>query len=152
MAAIEKNHILGLVVWLAVLDLILLALAGYCLDKLFDGALPGQNGATFTLIVLSLVAGMLLVAAIISGVTHFHHYNSGSVGSASTTALIAWVAMLLAFGLACKQIDLGGTGSKTQALEAFVFITTIFTTIYVLILHGGLFHPKLGVGYNSGTV
>ncbi|CAM6124434.1 unnamed protein product [Calypogeia fissa] len=148
MAVVEKHHVLGLVIWLAILDLVLLALAGYCFDKLVDGALAGVNGATYSLIIVSLVAGLLLVAAIIAGGSHFHHYSSGSVGSASTTALIAWVVMLLAFGFACKQIDLGGTASRTQALEAFVFILTFFETIYVLILYGGLFNPKFGVGYS----
>jgi hypothetical protein len=144
---VEKHHLLGFAIFLAILDIIVIGLAGNIMDRLFNGNAPGVNGVTFTFVIITLVAAMLTVAAIISGVTHSHHYSSGSVGSAYTTALIAWVATLLAFGFACKEIDMGNTGSREKALEAFVFILAFFETLYVFLLHAGLFNNKFGVGY-----
>lgn len=144
---VEKNHLLGLLGVLLLLDLITVGLAGYCMDKLIDGTLNGTNGATLLLVIVTLIGCGALVAAIVAGLLHFRHYNSGSVGSASATALIAWVIMILAFGFACKHIDLGQTGSRTRALEALVFILAFFETLYVLVLHAGLFNSKVGVGY-----
>ncbi|CAM6119994.1 unnamed protein product [Calypogeia fissa] len=148
-ANVGKRLLLWLIIWLALMDLILLAVAGDGFDKYVDGTLEGFNDATFTVLILALVSGLVLVSAILAGLSHVHHYNPGSVGSATTTALIAWALMMLTFGVACKEIDIGGTKSLVQAVEAFVFLLTLFETIYVGIIFGGLFHPSLGVGYTA---
>lgn len=144
---VEKHHLLGFNLFLALLDLIVIALAGYVIDKSYDGGVRGANGVSFDFAMISLIAGMFVLAQIFSGISHYKHFSSGSVGSASTTALLAWLFTLLAFGWACKEIDVGHTGSREQALEAFVFILAFFETIYVLLLHAGLVNDKWGVGY-----
>ncbi|CAM6125830.1 unnamed protein product [Calypogeia fissa] len=73
-------------------------------NRMIVGALDMVNLATYMFVIVSLMAGLLLMAAVIGGLFHTRYYNSGSLGGASTTALTAWVVMVLAFGLACRVL------------------------------------------------
>ncbi|OAE35560.1 hypothetical protein AXG93_1452s1000 [Marchantia polymorpha subsp. ruderalis] len=147
MAKFEKNHLLGLLVLIVLIDFIVLAIAGWGLDEHIDGTFNVGNGASFYLIMLTLVAGMVVLASAAAGLLHFKHFRGETLSGASSLSLLAWFLMLLAFGVACKAIDLGGEKSKMKALEAFVLILTFFQTAYVAVLHAGIFNSNYGLGY-----
>ena len=56
----------------------------------------------------------------------------------------------LAFGLACKEIHVGGyRGWRLRVLEAFIIIPAFTQLLYVMALHAGLFGNQFGDGYGA---
>ncbi|GJM97332.1 hypothetical protein PR202_ga14252 [Eleusine coracana subsp. coracana] len=81
----------------------------------------------------------------LAGIHHVRSWRGDSLATSAASALIAWAITALAFGLACKEIHIGGhRGWRLRVLEAFVIILGITQLIYVLMLHMGLFTNNHG--------
>ncbi|EXC58967.1 hypothetical protein L484_000734 [Morus notabilis] len=81
---------------------------------------------------------------------HIRAWRNDSLAAAAALSLIAWAITALAFGFACKQINIGGhRGWRLRVLEAFVIILTFTQLMYVLLLHAGTFSSKYGPGYRD---
>jgi hypothetical protein len=138
-----------LVIWLLILDLCLLGVAADAFNRFIDGTLTGANGMTQFVVLFALIEGTFLAAACVVGLSHAFHYNSGSVGPAFATSVIAWGVDILALGFACKEINIGGQGPREKAIESLIIILAFFETIYMLLLLGGLHNSSLGAGYGN---
>lgn len=137
-----------------VLYLIAAILAGWALNRNFDaqrGTGEGAVGNNVTqnfFLPITLIACMVGLASILAGVHHMRLFRSESLAAAAATSLIAWLLVLLAMGLACKQIHTGGKRPKRlKVVEAFMIILALFELLYLLSLHLGFGRA----GHNRGT-
>ena len=117
------------------------------------------NGATFYFLVFAILAGVAGAASKLAGVHHVRAWRHDSLAASAASSLIAWAVTALAFGLACKEIHIGGhRGWRLRVLEAFVIILAFTQLLYVMMLHAGLFggsagyrdHADYGVGGAAG--
>ncbi|KAG6759161.1 hypothetical protein POTOM_035629 [Populus tomentosa] len=110
----------------------------------------GGNGATgffLTFAILACVVGM--VSKFVGG-AHVRAWRGDSLAAAGSASLIAWAITALAFGFACKEINVGGyRGWRLRAVEAFIIILTFTQLLYVLLLHAGMFSSRYGPGYRD---
>ncbi|XP_039137576.1 membrane protein PM19L-like [Dioscorea cayenensis subsp. rotundata] len=137
-----------------IMYIIVVGFASWNLNHFINGqtnhpGVPG-NGATFYFLVFAILAGVVGVASKLSGANHVRVWRNVSLASASSSSVIAWAITALAFGLACKEIHVGGyRGWRLRVLEAFIIILTFSQLIYVLLLHAGMFSGKYGPGYRD---
>lgn len=133
---------------------IVLGFASWCLNHFINGQTNhpsfGGNGATTFFLNFAILAAVLGIASKFAGGNHIRAWRNDSLGAAAASALIAWAITTLAFGFACKQINIGGhRGWRLRVLEAFVIILTFTQLVYVLMLHAGMFSSKYGPGYRD---
>ncbi|XP_048495492.1 membrane protein PM19L isoform X2 [Beta vulgaris subsp. vulgaris] len=122
-----------------VVYLIILGLSSWSLNKYIDGQ---QNHPPSTTGVASVVAGF----------THFRAWSVASMAAAASSAAISWAISGLAFGLAWKEVKLGGRrGKRLQTLEIFLIISTLIHLLYIMLLHAGSFNQKYGLSYGGPT-
>ncbi|KAI3885129.1 hypothetical protein MKW98_002521 [Papaver atlanticum] len=95
-----------------VMYLIVLGLASWSVDKYINGEQHhphlGGNPATSFMLVFALLASVLGISSVITGLLHHRVWRSETLGSAASLAIISWTITALTFGLACKEIALGG--------------------------------------------
>ncbi|KAH7291032.1 hypothetical protein KP509_30G074200 [Ceratopteris richardii] len=119
-----------------VLYVIVLGIAGWALDNTIESLPIYGNEATNTFIQFSLIAGVVGVASIVSGLHLIKDWrDDNNVTANLCSALISWLLLLLAFGLACKEIHMGGEGTTLKFMETFVIILTATHGFYVAMLH-----------------
>ncbi|KAF9606586.1 hypothetical protein IFM89_026848 [Coptis chinensis] len=98
---------------------------------LFPVYFPIGNMATAFFVVFSLIAGLVGMATSIAGITNIIQWTETSLLSAASSSIITWSLTLLAMGLACKEINIGGRDTTLRALETFTIIlsgTQLFCT------------------------
>ncbi|KAF6137251.1 hypothetical protein GIB67_036288 [Kingdonia uniflora] len=133
-----------------VVYLIVLGVAGWSIDKYIDGEEHhhhlGGNAATSHMLVFSLIAGVSGACSVLAGFMHMRYWRSETLAIATSPAILSWAITVLAFGLACKEISMGGhRGRRLQTLEAFIMISTLTQLIYLaLLLHSNRFGPIYG--------
>ncbi|MQL76790.1 hypothetical protein Taro_009188 [Colocasia esculenta] len=137
-----------------IMYIIVIGFSSWNLNHFINGQTnyPGVagNGATFYFLVFAILAGVLGVASKLAGGNHIRAWRSDSLAAASSVAVVAWAVTALAFGLACKEIHLGGyRGWRLRMLEAFVIILGFTQLLYVLMLHAGLLSSRYGPGYRE---
>lgn len=111
----------------------------------------GGNGATPYFLVFAILAGVLGVASKLVGGNHIRAWRNDSLAAAGSSAIVAWAVTALAFGLACKEIDIGfNRGWRLKVLETFTIILGCTQLVYVVLLHAGIFCSKYGPGYRDG--
>ncbi|KAG0493763.1 hypothetical protein HPP92_004757 [Vanilla planifolia] len=155
MAVIGRTLLAPLLLLNFAMYIIVIGFASWCLNHFINGLshYPGVagNGATFYFLVFSILAGVLGVASKLTGANHLRTWRSDSHGAAASSAVIAWAVTVLAFGLACKEIHMGGyRGWRLKTLEAFVIILSFTQLIFVLLLHAGMFASRYGPAYGEG--
>lgn len=138
-----------------IMYLIVIGFASWNLNHYINGETnhPGVagNGATFYFLVFAILAGVVGAASKLAGVHHVRSWGAHSLAAGAASALIAWAITALAFGLACKEIHIGGhRGWRLRVLEAFVIILAFTQLLYVLMLHTGLFGGGDGAGAAAG--
>ncbi|KAH8938962.1 hypothetical protein BDL97_15G011400 [Sphagnum fallax] len=126
-----------------ILYLIAAALAGWALNRDIDSsngtAYSVGNAATQWFLPLALIASVVGLASVLTGVHHVRVYRTDSLSAAHAASLIAWLLTLLAMGLAAKEIHIGGPRTKRlKTLEAFIIILAFFELLYLLSLHAGI--------------
>ncbi|XP_047093621.1 membrane protein PM19L-like [Lolium rigidum] len=158
MAGVGRNMVAPLLVLNLIMYLIVIGFASWNLNHFINGTTnyPGVagNGATFYFLVFAILAGVVGAASKLAGVHHVRAWHGGSLANTAASALVAWAITALAFGLACKEIHIGGyRGWRLRVLEAFVIILMFTQLLYVMMLHMGLFGNQFGAGsggYGAG--
>ncbi|CAM0877747.1 unnamed protein product [Alopecurus aequalis] len=151
MAGMGRNMVAPLLVLNLIMYVIVIGFASWCLNHFINGTnnYPGVagNGATFYFLVFAILAGVVGAASKLAGIHHVRAWRGDSLAANASSALVAWAITALAFGLACKEIHVGGyRGWRLRVLEAFIIILTFTQLIYVLMLHTGLFGNQFGAG------
>nr|WEQ60879.1 plasma membrane 19-like protein [Paeonia lactiflora] len=154
MAAVGKTIAAPLMFLNLIMYIIVLGFASWCLNRFINGQTNnpgfGGNGATIFFLIFSILAGIVGVASKLAGASHIRAWRNDSLAAAGSSSLIAWAITALAFGLACKEINIGGyRGWRLRVLEAFIIILAFTQLLYVLLLHAGLFSSKYGPGYRD---
>ncbi|KAK3148683.1 hypothetical protein QOZ80_3AG0207360 [Eleusine coracana subsp. coracana] len=149
MAGFGRTMIAPLLVLNLIMYIVVIGFASWNLNHFINGQTnyPGVagNGATFYFLVFAILAGVVGAASKLAGIHHVRSWRGDSLATSAASALIAWAITALAFGLACKEIHIGGhRGWRLRVLEAFVIILGITQLIYVLMLHMGLFTNNHG--------
>ncbi|XP_072957910.1 membrane protein PM19L-like [Typha angustifolia] len=137
-----------------IMYIIVVGFASWNLNHFINGQTnyPGVagNGATFYFLVFAILAGVIGVASKLAGANHIRAWRNDSLAAAASSAIVAWAVTALAFGLAIKEIHVGGhRGWRLRVLEAFIIILGVTQFIYVLMLHAGMFSSKYGPGYRD---
>ncbi|EEE63546.1 hypothetical protein OsJ_18362 [Oryza sativa Japonica Group] len=112
MAGVGRTMIAPLLVLNLIMYLIVIGFASWNLNHYINGETnhPGVagNGATFYFLVFAILAGVVGAASKLAGVHHVRSWGAHSLAAGAASALIAWAITALAFGLACKEIHIGG--------------------------------------------
>ncbi|KAG6551366.1 hypothetical protein Mapa_007012 [Marchantia paleacea] len=117
------------------LSIIVLAMAGWMLNREITLGSFGGNHVTPWLSIFSLIAGMTSLAAIMAGLHHLRLWKPDTGAAAQATSWISWFFLVLAFCLAWKEIRVGGRGTRHKVLEAFVIILTVTKFLYTISLY-----------------
>ncbi|KAF5202334.1 Awpm-19-like, partial [Thalictrum thalictroides] len=124
-AGAAKSVAFGLLILNLVLCIIVSIIAGWALNYAVDNTpqtvdqitipahlfpiyFPIGNMATPFFVVFSLIAGLVGLATSIAGINNILQWNVPSLHSAACFSLTTWGLTLLAMGLACKEINIGG--------------------------------------------
>ncbi|KAF6144410.1 hypothetical protein GIB67_024637 [Kingdonia uniflora] len=137
-----------------VLYILVIGFASWSLNKLINGQTNnpgfGGNGATMFFLVFSILAGVVGVTSKLAGASHIRAWRSDSLAAAGSSALITWAITALAFGLACKEINVGGhRGWRLKTLEGLITVLAFTQLLYLLLIHAGMFSSKYGPGYRD---
>ncbi|KAI3469878.1 hypothetical protein Pfo_026541 [Paulownia fortunei] len=133
---------------------IVLGFASWCLNKYINGQTGhpsmGGNGATGHFLTFAILAAVLGIVSKIAGGKHLRAWRNDSLAAACSSSTVAWAVTAFAFGLACKEINVGGwRGWRLRVVEAFVIILAFTQLLYVLVLHAGFFSSTYGPGYRD---
>nr|XP_027120232.1 membrane protein PM19L-like [Coffea arabica] len=110
----------------------------------------GGNGATPFFLTFAILASVLGIASKLAGGNHLRAWRSDSLAAAGASSLVAWAVTILAFGLACKEINVGGRrGWRLKVLEGFIIALGVTQLLYVLLIHAGMFSSRYGPGYRD---
>ncbi|KAL2635585.1 hypothetical protein R1flu_007064 [Riccia fluitans] len=117
--------------------IIVLGLSGWMMNRAITRGGFGGNAATPFFSLVSLLAGMVGIASIITGLHHLRLWRASSGAAAQATAWITWLLLVLAFCLAWKEIHIGRRSTKHRVLEGFIISLTVNHLLYTLALHFG---------------
>ncbi|KAJ3706361.1 hypothetical protein LUZ61_010066 [Rhynchospora tenuis] len=134
--------------------LIVVGYASWNLNHFIHGqaASPGvgANEATIYFLIFAILAGVVGAASILSGLYHNCLWRTDTLPAAASSAVTAWAITALAFGLACKEIHIGGErGWRLRVLEASIVIVAATQLFYVLLLHTGMFNSNYWPDYQD---
>ncbi|KAM7253400.1 hypothetical protein ACFE04_008796 [Oxalis oulophora] len=137
-----------------IMYLIVIGFASWAVNRFVDGQTNhpslGGNGATHFFLTFALLASVVGVISKFAGANHIRAWRSDSLAAAASSSLIAWALTALAFGFACKEINIGGwRGWRLRVVEAFIIILTFTQLLYVLLIHAGMYSSKYGPGYRD---
>ncbi|KAJ4841901.1 Membrane protein pm19l [Turnera subulata] len=154
MATVGRNIAGPLLFLNLIMYCITLGFASWCVNRYINGQTYhpsfGGNGATGFFLTFAILASVVGIVAKLAGSSHIRAWRNDSLAAAGSASLIAWAITALAFGFACKQINLGGhRGWRLRVVEAFTIILAFTQLLYVLLLHAGLFSSKYGPGYRD---
>ncbi|XVE72043.1 hypothetical protein DITRI_Ditri11bG0007000 [Diplodiscus trichospermus] len=132
-----------------VVYLIILGLASWSVDKYINGEQNnphlGGNPSTSFMLMFALMGGVIGACSVLAGLLHHLARRNDSSAAAASLAIISWAFNALAFGMVCKEIILGGPrGKRLQTLEAFITISVVSQSLYVVLLHAamGMFNRR----------
>lgn len=100
---------------------------------------PMRNEATGFMVTFALIAAVVGAASCLSGLHHLRVWNAQSLASSTASSMTAWALTLLAMGLGCKEIHIGGRNTKLITLESFLIIASGTKLFYILLIHAGFF-------------
>ncbi|MBA0600037.1 hypothetical protein Gorai_006236 [Gossypium raimondii] len=154
MATVGRNIAAPLLFLNLIMYFIVLGFASWCFNRFIDGqtAHPsmGGNGATGFFLTISILAAVAGIVSKLAGGGHIRSWRSDSLAEAGSSSLIAWALTALAFGFACKHINIGGRrGWRLRVIEALIIILTLTELLYVCLIHAGLFGSRYGPGYRD---
>ncbi|XVF66375.1 hypothetical protein PTKIN_Ptkin10aG0030800 [Pterospermum kingtungense] len=154
MATVGRNIAAPLLFLNLIMYFIVLGFASWCINRYINGQTyhpsMGGNGATGFFLTFAIVAAVVGIVSKFVGGHHIRSWRSDSLAEAGSSSLIAWALTALAFGFACKHINIGGwRGWRLRILEAFIIILTFTQLLYVLLIHAGVFNSRYGPGYRD---
>ncbi|KAK8480373.1 hypothetical protein V6N13_069989 [Hibiscus sabdariffa] len=151
MATVGRNVAAPLLFLNLVMYFIVLGFASWCVNRYINGQTHhpsmGGNGATGFFLTFSILAAVVGIVSKFAGAHHIRSWRSDSLAAAGSSALIAWALTALAFGFACKHINIGGW--RLKILEAFIIILAFTQLLYVLLIHAGVYSSRYGPGYRD---
>lgn len=100
---------------------------------------PMGNEATGFMVIFALIAAVVGATSSLSGLHHLRVSTAHSLASSAASSMAAWALTLLAMGLACKEIAIGGQNSKLRTLEIFLIILCGTKLLYIFLIQGGFF-------------
>ncbi|PWA54393.1 AWPM-19-like family protein [Artemisia annua] len=106
--------------------------------RLFPIYYPFSNMATSYVVILSLLTGVVGFTTSATGINNVAQWKASNLYAASASALISWSLTLLAIGFACKEIDIGWSGSNLRALEVFLIIVSGTQLVSMVMIHAGI--------------
>ncbi|XP_020577086.1 uncharacterized protein LOC110022472 [Phalaenopsis equestris] len=92
--------------------------------RLFPVYYPIGNLATGFVVMFSLIAGLVGVAASLTGLQNVVQGSTSGLLSAAASSVMAWGLTLLAMGLACKEISIGWRTAGLRALETLTIMAS----------------------------
>ncbi|XVF28505.1 hypothetical protein REPUB_Repub15cG0035000 [Reevesia pubescens] len=154
MATVGRNITAPLLFLNLVMYFIVLGFASWCVNRYINGqtAHPsmGGNGATGFFLTFAILAAVVGIVSKFAGGHHIRSWRTHSLTEAGSSSLIAWAITALAFGFACKHINIGGwRGWRLRIIEAFIIILAFTQLLYVLLIHAGVFSSRYGPGYRD---
>ncbi|KAJ7955503.1 AWPM-19-like family protein [Quillaja saponaria] len=154
MATVGRNIAAPLLFLNLVMYFIVLGFASWCLNRYINGQTNhpsfGGNGATPFFLTFAMLAAVVGIVSKFAGGNHVRAWRSDSLAAAGSSAIITWALTVLAFGLACKEISIGGyRGWRLRIVEAFIIILAITQLLYLLMIHAGVFSSRYGPGYRD---
>ncbi|KAJ7979767.1 AWPM-19-like family protein [Quillaja saponaria] len=154
MAIVVRNIAAPLLFLNLVMYFIVLGFASWCLNRYINGQTNhpsfGGNGATPFFLTFSIMAAVVGIVSKFAGSNHLRAWRNDSLAAAGSSAITAWALTVLAFGLACKEINTGGyRGWRLKILEAFIIILTVTQLLYLSMIHAGVFSSRYGPGYRD---
>ncbi|KAL2463226.1 AWPM-19-like family protein [Forsythia ovata] len=152
--AVARNLAAPLLFLNLIMYFIVLGFASWCMNRYINGQTNhpsfGGNGATMFFLVFVLLASVLGIASKVAGGTHLRAWRNDSLAAAGSSSIVAWAVTALAFGLACKEINVGGwRGWRLRIVEALIIILAFTQLLYVMLLHAGIFSSRYGPGYGD---
>ncbi|XP_071721760.1 membrane protein PM19L-like [Rutidosis leptorrhynchoides] len=106
--------------------------------RIFPIYYPFGNMATGYVVILSLLAGVVGFTTSAIGIGNVSRWNAPNLYAASASSLITWSLTLLAMGFACKEIDIGWSGSTMRALEIILIIVSGTQLFSMIAIHAGI--------------
>ncbi|KAK4258321.1 hypothetical protein QN277_007779 [Acacia crassicarpa] len=154
MATVGKNIAAPLLFLNLIMYFIVLGFSSWCLNRFINGQTYhpsfGGNGATMFFLTFALLASVLGIVSKFIGGNHLRTWRNDSLAGAGASSIIAWAVTVIAFGLACKEINIGGhRGWRLRVVEAFIIILTFTQLLYSILIHAGLYSSKYGPGYRD---
>ncbi|XP_047319063.1 membrane protein PM19L [Impatiens glandulifera] len=154
MATMGRNMAAPLLFLNLVMYFIVLGFASWCINRYINGQTNhpsfGGNGATPFFLTFAMLAAVVGIVSKMAGGAHIRAWRNDSLAAAGSSSLVAWAVTMLAFGLACKEISVGGwRGWRLKILEAFIIILAITQFLELLVLHAGTFSSRYGPGYRD---
>ncbi|GJY40542.1 membrane protein PM19L [Tanacetum coccineum] len=109
--------------------------------------------ATGYVAILSLLAGVVGITTSATGINNVAQWKASNLYAASASALISWSLTLLAMGFACKEIDIGWSGSTLRALEVILIIVSGTQLFSMVTIQAGIekFHGSGGKSLSIKT-
>ncbi|GLT42074.1 hypothetical protein SLA2020_160950 [Shorea laevis] len=152
--AVGRNMAAPLLFLNLVMYAIVLGFASWCINRFINGQTNhpsfGGNEATSFFLTFAILAAVVGIVSKFAGGNHIRAWRNDSLAAAGASSLIAWALTALAFGFACKQINIGGwRGWRLRILEAFIIILTFTELLYLSLIHAGIFSCRYGPGYRD---
>ncbi|KAL7220014.1 hypothetical protein ACSBR2_012970 [Camellia fascicularis] len=156
MATVGRHIAAPLLFLNLVMYFIVLGFASWCLNRYINGQTHhpsfGGNGSTVFFLTFAILAAVIGIVSKFAGGNHIRAWRNDSLAAAGSSSLVAWAVTVLAFGLACKEISIGGyRGWRLKILEAFIIILTFTELLYLFLIHAGVFSSRYGPGYRDTT-
>ncbi|KMZ62747.1 AWPM-19-like protein [Zostera marina] len=80
--------------------------------------------ATGFFVIFSIIAGAVGTATSMMGIQNITSGTLSNLASAASSSIISWALILLAMGLACKEISIGWRPTTLKTLETLTIITS----------------------------
>ncbi|KAK6122769.1 hypothetical protein DH2020_043487 [Rehmannia glutinosa] len=127
-----------------IMYLIVLGFASWCLNR------HGRKWSNGALSDIRNTRSCSRIVSKIAGGNHLRAWRNDSLAAAGSSSIVAWAVTMLALGLACKEINVGGwRGWRLRVLEGFTIVLGFTQLLYVLLLHAGFLSSKYGPGYRE---
>ncbi|CAL5337769.1 membrane protein PM19L [Camellia sinensis] len=106
--------------------------------RIFPIYFPFGNMATGVFVIFSLIAGVVGFFTCITGIVDVIQWTLPHLHSAAASSLITWSLTLLATGFACKEINIGWTGSNLRSLEIIMIFLSATQLFCMGAIHAGV--------------
>ncbi|KAH7295687.1 hypothetical protein KP509_27G060800 [Ceratopteris richardii] len=126
---------------------IVLGIAGWSLDIMIGQVVIGQvavrtpdlygNAATPMFVIFTLIACVVGIGSILISSHLANGWGAEHASTVISIATLAWSLLVLAFGVACKEISIGHTNATLKFMEIFVITLAVTHSLYLIVVWKG---------------